>query len=248
MAVNTNAPGEATKHSNAPTEQVEDIATRRPVYRPPNVVVKPKIGRNVLGCVLYALLILAVFAAIIMVAVAKSGIVSVPFVSQWYFGPRPTRPVEAGTEKPETLLAPIRTAIGETGTPERVLHVVSYSEAELTAAVRGALAAAAARGEVEADGLQVVVRPDAVQLTGHFRIKGLMADTLIEFVPSAENGAMKITIVKAKFGDFPVAPSIAKIALDSALGRDSTTWDLDIAEHEIEKIALKDRALELTLF
>jgi hypothetical protein len=240
--------GGVDEQQNDTLEKIDDISARRPVYHPPERVVRPKIGRNVLGCFLYAIFALAAISAIVMVAVAKSGIVAVPLISKWYVGPRPTRTVEAGTEKPEELLGAVRTAIEQGGTAERVQHVVSYSESELTAAVRGALAEAEKRGDVQTGSAQIVVRPDAVQLTGRFRIKGIMADALIEFLPSAENGVMKLKITKAKFGDLPVAPALAKVALDSALGRDSSQWNLNIADHEIKGVTLKDRMLEITLF
>jgi len=226
-------------------EKSDDVASRRPVYHPPNKTMKPKIGRNVLGCVLYALLVISAFAAIVMVAVAKSGIVAVPYLTRFYTGPKPTRVVEAGVEKPEEFLEAVRSAFTESGATIQSPHSMVYTEAEITAAVRGALVEAERRGEADTSQTQVVIRKDALELTGKFLVKGIMINAQIDIVPTVENKALKLTIVKAKFGDFPVAPAIAKMALDTAIGRDSSTWNLLIADHELESVHLEEGTLEL---
>lgn len=227
-----------------------DLTQRRPVYHPGYQKVKPKIGKNVLGCVLYTLLVIVVFAGIVIIAVAMSGIIAVPIVSQkFYAPPAPTRAVQAGEENPQVLLDAIGRAIASSSTTNvRTPHLVEYKEAELTAAARGALADAAKRGDVIIDRTQVVVRPDAIEITGRFRVKGIMLDAQFNVVPSVADGVIKLAIVKARLGDIPISPAIAKIILDTALGRDSSTWDLVIAEHEVQSIRLEDGAVELTLY
>jgi len=184
-----------------------------------------------------------------MVAVAKSGIIVVPVVSGYYRPPVPSRAVEAGEENPQQLLDAIGQAIATSSTINvRTPHLVEYTEAELTAAARGTLADAAKRGDVVLDRTQIVIRPDALEFTGRFKVKGIMLDAQFDVMPTVDNGVIKMTIVKAHLGDIPVSPAIAKVALDAALGRDSSTWNLIIAEHEVKAIRLEDGAVELTLY
>jgi len=210
--------------------------------------VKPKIGKNALGCVLYALLVIAALAALLFVAAAKSGIVVVPYL-HLYTGPVPAREVCVTSETIEDAIAEVKEAVIAPGAfGERELHTVTYTEAEATAAIRAALADAAARGEADPEKTFIVIRPDVVQLTGKFWVKGLPVNAQIEFVPSAQDGLLVISITKARFGDIPVAPSVAKLALDAAFGRDSSVWNIDVADHEIHAVELGDGALTLTLF
>ncbi len=221
---------------------------RRPFYHPPDRTVKPKIGKNALGCILYVVFAIVALAALLMVAVSESGVVPVPFISQFYSPPAPTRVVQAGEEKPEQLLTSVQEAIKTMGPDESdTVHTLVYTEAELTAAVRGALADAGKRGDVDLSKTQVVIRPDAAQLTGRFRVKGVMVDAQLEVVPSVTNNILITTITKAKFGEIPIAPAIAKIAIDSLLNRDSSTWDVKIANHLIKDVQLQDGKLQLKL-
>ncbi|MBD3251316.1 hypothetical protein GF380_02470, partial [Candidatus Uhrbacteria bacterium] len=146
-------------------------------------VAKPKVGRNVLVCSLYALILFLVLLAGVLFLIAKTGLVTIPLASHFYNGTQPTRQIEAGAMDPERVLDRISLSVssaiqqGKSGP-----FVVEITEEELTAAARGGMTDLLKDQRIIAERTQVVITPEFAEASSLLRTPGANLDLLMRFV------------------------------------------------------------------
>lgn len=199
-------------------------------------------------CSLYAFIILIVIAVLLLIGVAKTGLFKIPILSSLYKGPEPTRLVEAGVMEPEAFIDQISASVSAAvQRGERGPYTVPFSEAELTAAVRGGLADVIREEQVIVERPQIVVTPEYIEASGKFYTDKATVDMLIQFVPVIEENELRFDISKAYLGDIPISPDLAHSMESLLFTRDFGAWSVNVGSVSLQDVNLKDGELELIL-
>lgn len=210
--------------------------------------VKPKLGKNILVCSLYGLLILIVLFILLLIGIAKTGIVHIPIASRLCEGTKPTRTVEAGVTDPEVFINSIGQEVAAAiRRGERSPYAVALTESELTAAVRGGIEGALREEHVVAECPQIVVTPEYLEASGMFMTDNITLDILIQFTPRVENHELTFDVQKAYLADVPIAPDLVT-ALESYLfERGFGSWRIDVGTIQLNDVHLKEGEMEVIL-
>lgn len=210
--------------------------------------IKPKIGKNVLGCAGIALAVLLLLLALLAFALAKTGVFNVPVFSGFYRGPEPTRVV--ATSSPMTLegfrdeLANKFLAQARLG--KKPPYTIEVSEKELTAALRGGIEEGVRGEEWNESDAQAVIRQDRIEVFLTLKKETQTAELLIDFVPKVENGGVQLEPVSFRFGDYPIPVSLAQRIAGTFFKRDFGVTTLSVGEAQLSQITLKDGVMEVT--
>jgi hypothetical protein len=241
------APSPAKTHTPAPQPRPAPLKKKFVPSKKPEEI-KPKVGKNVLMCSLYALIVLIVIGVVILIGVAKTGLFKIPFVSNLYKGPVPTRLVEAGVMEPDAFIDQISSSVSAAiQRGEKGPYIVPFSEVELTAAARGGLADVIREDQAIVERPQIVVTPEYIEASGKFYMDNATADILIKFIPFIEENELRLDISEAYLGDIPVSPDLAKSIQGVLFVRDFGSWSINVGTVSLKDVNLKDGELELIL-
>jgi hypothetical protein len=209
--------------------------------------IKPKIGKNVLGCAGILLLVLLLLILLVAFAIAKTGIVNVPVLAQWYRGPQPTRVVSA---EPKTL-DEFRTDLAgkfldEARKGKKPPYTISVSESELTGALMGGIEEGVRDEGWRESSAQSVIHSDRIEILLKLKKEDRTAEFLIDFVPQIENGGVRLVPISFQFGDYPIPVSVAERIAGSYFKRDFGITTLSVGEARLSAITLKEGVMEIT--
>jgi len=241
-------PNPAQPASPLPQPKPAPLSKRYSPSKPFYKEVKPKVGENVLVCSLYALIILIVLAAAILIGVAKTGLFTIPIASGLYHGPEPTRIVEAGVMDTDAFVDQISRSVSSAVLRgEKAPYTVPITEADLTAMARGGLADIIREERVIPEGTQIVVTPEYVEASGTFLMDAAKIDLLIQFIPVIEENELRFDISKAYLGDIPVSSDLAKSMESLLFTKDFAAWSVNMGSVSLRSVNLKDGELEFIL-
>ncbi len=209
--------------------------------------IKPKIGKNVLGCAGIFLLVLLLLILLIAFAVAKTGIVKVPLLAQWYRGPQPTRIVSAVPQSLENFRTDLAEKfLSEARQGKKPPYTISITETELTGALMGGIEEGVRDEGWRESSAQSVIHPDRIEVLLKLEKQDRTAEFLIDFVPQIENGGVRLVPISFQFGDYPIPVSVAERVAGSFFKRDFGITTLSVGEARLSAITLKDGMMEIT--
>jgi len=214
---------------------------------PAPVRIKPKLGKNVLGCAGLALLIVLIFSTLVAYAVAKTGVVGVPVLSRWYYGPSPTRLVAAQAMTVDAF----RVLLGARFFSQALNHpqppfAVDVSEKELTGVIMNAIDAALRDASWKQDYTQIVVRPTDLELLSKFSRGSFHLDMLVRFHTVVQDGGVRFDPFFVQIGDYQLPASVAYRAASYLFSRDLGTFILTFGDAKLQDLKLKDGVIEIT--
>lgn len=215
-----------------------------PVQAP--VRIKPKMGKNILGCVGFGALIVLIFVSLVLYAVAETGVVRVPLFSRFYHGPSPTRLVAA---QPMTTDA-FRVLLGARFFNQALKHpqppyTVDVSEKELTGVIMNAVDVALRDLSWKQDYTQLVVRPTDVEFLSQFSRGPLHLDMLVRFHPVIQDGGVRFDPFFVQIGDYPLPATVAYRIAGYLFSRDLGTFILSFGEAKLRDLTLKDGSIQI---
>lgn len=208
--------------------------------------IKPKMGKNVLGCLGVGALIFLILASLVLYAVAETGVVRVPLFSRLYHGPTPTRLVAA---HPMTTDA-FRVLLGSRFFNQALKHpkppyTVDVSEKELTGVIMNAVDIALRDLSWKQDYTQLVVRPTDVEFLSQFSRGPLHLDMLVRFNPVIQEGGVRFDPFFVQIGDYRLPASVAYRIAGYLFSRDLGTFFLSFGEATLQDLMLKDGVIEI---
>lgn len=235
-------------NASSSSEQPVVPVTGKAAQKPPSKPVRPKVGRGALACLGYALLFIIAIVAVIAVLAAKTGIVTIPLASRLYRGPQPTRMVKAEAVDAQKFYDSLsRQLTAEVRAGKKPPYRVTLGEAELTGALRGAIANALLGAGVTAERPQIALTPDYMEFSGRFVRSGLRFDTLARFRPQVRDGEVIFDLARVELGDFAIPTSTARSLIGLLVGRDFGAWRLEIGQAGLTEVRLLDGKVELLM-
>lgn len=203
-------------------------------------------GKNtltVLGVFVGALLLIAALAAF---AVAKTGLVRVPFFSMFYHGPAPTRVVTSEPISEDAFRSFLTQQVArQFAAGNRTSATITIPEAELTGAVQAAITQALREQDATAEHVQIVIEPNGIEVSGRVIQRKTVADLLVRLVPVIENGGIRFDATAVRLGDYPIHPALAHRLAGAVLSRDFGTWRVSFGDVRFTSLTLRSGALEL---
>lgn len=230
---------------------MDPISSQTPTTapQPQPVRIKPKVGKNYVTCASVLLAGVIVLVCIMAFVVAKSGVITVPFFSQFYSGPMPTRSV---------VVAPMSEAdfgqemnarfIAQAAAGQQPPYQIQISEKELTAVMQTLVKGALQNNQWHEQMTQVVVRPTDLEFFGRFQNGPWHADLLARFKPDLTNGVLTFTPVYLQVGDYPLPPNLAYQVASFVFKRDLGTFTLNFGKTGLQSVLLGDGSGTLKSF
>jgi len=210
---------------------------------------KPVFGKNALTVISVIAACVLAFLCLIAFAVAKTGIIDVPFFSRFYHGPEPVRVV---TPEPMTadafrvLVSSRLLAMAAEG--KQAPYTVRVTENEMTGGLK-AVIDLALRDEIwKASDVQLAVTKDYLELTGKFRRNNIHVDMRVRFIPIIETNGVRFEPIDVRFGDYPVDPGAARYVAGLILSRDLGTWLMTFGEATLQRVILRDGAVDVIAY
>ncbi|MBI4138746.1 hypothetical protein HY479_01190 [Candidatus Uhrbacteria bacterium] len=208
--------------------------------------VKPVFGKNALSLLTLAVSILIAFVLAAAFAVAKTGVIAVPIFSLLYRGPQPSRLVESPPIDATAFRVMVSSRlIAETLTKNPLPYRIRMTDEELTGGFQGAVTLALRDQFWQAEHVQAIAVPDALELYGRFRRGRLHADIKARFRPTVEKGGARFDLTGFWFGDYPVHPRFATLVAGWIFSRDLGTWILRFGDIELQGVELQEGRFEL---
>lgn len=208
---------------------------------------RPKVGRNVLSC----LLMLVIAFVIILVAsayvIARTGVVRVPYFSQFYRPIAPTRVVDAEAVLPADFSKKMQERLLVASTTAEGLREIVVTEAELTGALRGAVAAmASSSGDIRVQRIQAVMSTSSVELSGVLVTKIGSVNVIGTVIPIMESdGRVSVVVQKVYVGELPLSSGLVERLRRSLISRGGATWDVKAGPMNLKDIHLQDGSVRL---
>ena len=164
--------------------------------------------------------IFAVIVCLICFAVAKTGIVRIPFFSRVYHGPQPSRVVSyapLSANDFNTLLTQRFSAqVAQKNGPP---YSVSMTEQEISGALQSELVAATHDQAWNVVSSQVAIHPTEIEFYGQI-VRGMWhIDARIGVVPRLQNGTLMFEPVSFQIGDYSLPPKFGIQMLDTIFSR-----------------------------
>jgi hypothetical protein len=229
----------------APLSAVSPRGSAAPerISRPPK---RPKMGKNILVCSFYALVALLIAFSLFLFCLAKTGLVSIPFISSLCAGQKPVRIVEAAASDPEALLERISSVVSSAvGCADSGPYPVVFSEQDLTASARGGLEDILRGREAAAERIQIAVTSDFIEASGLITTRGMTVDALARFDAVVEDGELHLNIREAYLGDVPIHPDLARQLEGVLFTKDFASWNVSAGDVKLKDVILGDGEMEL---
>ena len=222
-------------------------ASHHPPLEPAEVVVvKPKIGKNILIVTLVIVGFILMGCLLVGVLVAKTGLVTLPVLSKLYKGPAPTRIVQAPSLEPaafQYLLISRLTAQALTSKPP---YTFQLTEQELTGTLNQAISEAFRDQAWSVETVQLVVTEQGLEFLGKFKQDKFRVEGLIKLRPTVQDGGILFTPVEIRLGDYSVPLSLAERAAGLIFERDFGTWLLKFRDISFQQVVSRDGFLQIT--
>lgn len=210
--------------------------------------IKPKIGKNTIGCFVSIAVAVLAGLSIIALLVAKSGIVKIPFFSRFYTGPIPTRLISAKPITANQFKVLLSSRVFSAGIANKKPPlIIKLNEKEITGALETAIDAALRDEEWKQVFTQIAVRPTDFEMLSQFERGPFRFDVLLRFKPVIRGGGVSFDPVFAQIGDYVIPPSIAYNVLGYLFSRDLGTWDVKFGDLKLSDIKLFDAYLEAVI-
>lgn len=180
------------------------------------------------GCCLFLVILLIFLAVVALAAVAKTGLVSIPIISDiFYKPPTVTRSVSSVDIQPSDIASKIGNL--------DLSKSIEFTEADLTFMFRQALTGQA--DSYFAPGAQVTIENGQLEFFG-LLTKPFSANITLKLKPYLEAGTVKFDLTQAQLGSLAMPPATADWLFSEVFGS-----KLEEISAEIEK--LKPKSLEL---
>jgi len=209
--------------------------------------IKPKVGKNAITVFVIFFVSTLVVAFGIALAVAKTGIFQIPYISKLYHSPQVVHvvsPANVDAEKLRVLVGERLLTSIEAG--DRPTHFV-LSDAELTGALQSSVQLVLRQAGWDVSVLQVAVRPEGLEFTSrlqrgevHFDFQGL-------FVPIVDNGGVRFRVDSIHFGDYPIHPIIGSRIAGAVFARDFGTWVFRLGTISFTDVQLHDGTVDVLI-
>lgn len=220
----------------------------KPQPAPAPVRIKPKVGRNVLTCWTYSILLAVLAVSVGLYLFAKTGVVKIPFFSDFYNGPQPTRLVKVQPMAYEAFERILSSQLRSEGLKkQKPPYVIRLTERELTGVLAQGIDTALREDEWKQVYTQVAVEPNELELVGQFRRGWVRLDALIRFVPRVTGGGVNFEPVYVKVGDYPVPARFAYQIIGYLFSRDLGAWVLKFGDLRLSAVHLSRGYLELVV-
>lgn len=214
---------------------------------------RQKKGRRVLGwnaasCAFYAFVPIALLLLGILFFVAKTGVVRIPFLSDWYKGPQPTRMVEAAPVSGSSLIEDIGLEVArEIRSGQAPPYHVSITEEQVTSALRGGIAEVLRDQNVIVERPQIVITSSTIEASGLIRSGLGMADLLLRFSPHVHENALHFHVEEAYLGDIPLHPELVTLAEGTIFHRNLRVWEIGVGNNTLDGVQLHNGSFDLLL-
>lgn len=208
--------------------------------------VKPKIGKNVLGCIGLLGIVFSLCIVSIGYVIVQTGITTVPIFSRWYHAPQPMRFVKTQNLTSVELQSRVMTRVqseilkGKPG-PYRV----QVTENELSSVLAIMVQTFTQKQSWQSKNVQVAVVQDGVEFFGNFESGALHADIKIFFQPVVEQGILRLNIKRMQIGDIRIPTNIAYRAIRFLFSVDLESWNMSLGKDVLREIRLRDGYIEL---
>lgn len=216
------------------------VSAQKPPQTQP-VRIKPKVGRNVISCsvvaVVFAVLIFSAFAVLI----AKTGIVSIPFYSRFYGGPKPTRLVNATPQSIDAFrvhLAGLFTAQALSG--KKPPYEAQITEKELSGVMETAIDLGLRDQGWKQVFTQIVIRPTGFEFLTLFQRGPWHIDMLARFTAVVRDGGLSFEPTEVAIGDYTLPASAAYKVVSFLFSRNLGTFFLSFADTRLKEVRLEE--------
>jgi len=210
---------------------------------------KPIFGKNALivmsviaGCILAVILLLAF-------AVAKTGVIEVPFFSRFYHGPEPVHvvaPEAMSADAFRVLVSSRLLAMAAEG--KKPPYTTRVTENEMTGGLKAVIDLALRDEQWKASDVQLAVTKDYLEFTGKFQRNTIHVDMRVRFIPIVETNGVRFEPTDVRFGDYPVDPGVARYVAGLILSRDLGTWLMTFGEATLQRVILRDGAVDIVAY
>jgi hypothetical protein len=196
---------------------------------------------------LYIVIVILIVVALLAVLLAKSGIVTIPFVSSHlYTGPAVTRTVQAEDTSLDELIDGIgRKLTAAVQASPKPPYRVKITESELTGALRGSLSELPNNLCVTVEQAQAVVTPKDIEISGIAKKNGLSFDILARYTPVVRGNRLSFEPVQFQVGDFSFATSTVQSIHTYLFTRDIGEWQLEVGNKALSSVELGEGSLNL---
>ena len=213
-------------------------------YQP---AIKPKVGKNIAGCVFIVLALLLFIVGLLTLALAKSGVLHIPVFSNLYHGPKPTRVVDAPPLSAGQFESLVQARLLPQLNTSRPPFHVTLSERELTGALDAVFAEGLRSQGWKQDRAQIVVVPQNIEIFTELERGPYHADLLIKFVPHVSAAGVGFDPVSIQVGDYTFPPALAYPMISWIFSRDLGTFSLDFGAYHLDQMTLKDGAVDISI-
>jgi len=161
------------------------------------------------GCLALELLAVAAPLLISAVLIAKTGLVTIPILTNWLYAP--SQPVRQITRIAGSTGEQIGRAEALKAKYDPVLQLldISFTEAELTTLVQGSLDAAGGNLPFSVSNSQIAVEPGHLEFFGLLDRPDRKVTVRAEIEPSVQNGQLKIKVTGLRIGALGIPDSLS---------------------------------------
>ncbi|MBD3281434.1 hypothetical protein GF391_01680 [Candidatus Uhrbacteria bacterium] len=204
---------------------------------------------DIISCWVLGIGTILIIVLLLLFLVVKSGIVNVPFLSDWlYNAPMPERYVTAAPMSWEGFrdLATDRLMAQDLDAEPPVL--LSLNEIEFTGLLEGVIRDGLRSSVYDADVAQVVILPDSVELYFFLTWRDLLTfEILTHLSPVVEDdGTLRFEVVDARFGDLPLPGEWVLRVVGYFFARDVGAWRIVLSNgYGIQSVELENSAIQL---
>lgn len=209
--------------------------------------IAPKVGKNVIGCSALFVVATLIGICVLLILIAKTGLIQIPAFSSLYHGPTPTRLVSAEPITPNAFKVLLGSRFFSQATAQLPPpYTVSVTEKELTGAVMNAIDVALRDGRWKQVYTQLVIRPTDLELLSQFERDALRIDLLVRFRPVVADGGVKFDPVFVQIGDYRLPAAAAYRAVSYVFARDLGTWIVKFGDATLQSLALHEGVMDVT--
>ncbi len=204
---------------------------------------KPKLGTNLVSCSALMILMFVVFGIGSAFCISKIGFIHIPYFSNLYEGPHPTRIVQNDVLAPSELYSKILSRIQQ----DAISHpagpfTASVSEKELSSTLNTSVTNS--MSVWRAKNVQVVIQPNGLEIFGAYGVETHDIHFLATAIPFIENGLLRIKIQSLQIGDMHI-PSFSVTSLMSLFF--NAELNISFGNTSLHDLRLHDGTADITL-
>jgi len=244
---------EGTLPPRTQTESVPIVPLPAPIIKEEKEVTKKRriIWGDIFSCWVLGVGFLLMLLTLALFVLAKSGIVHVPYLSDWlYHPPVPPHYVVAKSMSWSDFNKTVSGRLAEQGLDSEPPLVLQLSEQEFTGLLQGVVENGLRSGEYKAEIAQVIFTPKAIQLYFYLTWNDYFTfEILTHLVPVVENdGTLRLEVIDARFGDLPLPGSWVINLIGYFFARDVGVWQIILSNgYGIQSAVLSNANIELLI-